>query len=283
MESKDIVRDYIKLYIDEKLNLSSNYLLTAFRNRVDNEENRDRVTEIVNLKEKVDGKIEEVLGDEELNDLKDLSIRKAVIDECYNQLDSDTRTKFKEDLQENLDLAQNLEEPKFDSNLILSEVFIPKEQKTGPEAHIEESILQNDDPEAVKGMNIVEFERNLRDYDFNKFNSRKILAFFEMIKNYNFDVDYADGDKEKIEGFLLMCIYNNNQFLNTLIFEDYFVDFMSKFTTKYLADFESEIDVCKFQESPHVVLLSSYNKHLCYYLDHRFSFFGILRHLEAEF
>ena len=132
MESKDLVHDYIKLYIDEKLNLSSNYLLTAFQNRMDNEENRDRAAELVNLKEKIDQKIQEQLTEEDLNDLKDPTVRKAVVDEILNGIDADSKTKFREDLQENLNLAQDLEEPKFDSNLILSEVFMPKQEKKGP-------------------------------------------------------------------------------------------------------------------------------------------------------
>lgn len=275
-KDRDLVSEYILYTIEETLEYSPHYLLAALNTRLSRTDPDPRLAHIKQLKAEIDSKIRELLDEADLSKLKNAGAKQKLVSDIYGTIDSTQRDKFNADLKENLEEIQKGELASVDTNLILSEVFTSKNDNYDD---IKESKLMVSKVEPIVGINVEKFETDLASFDFTKYNSNKLMAFFEMINKYDFTVEFKDDDKNTFEGFLLILIYNNTQSINSFVFKKSFSEFTKKFTEKFRTAFESSLDSCNFVKASHLVLLCSYNPTLCVYLDKK----GFIEQLVENF
>jgi hypothetical protein len=267
LKAKDIVKEYIQLSIEEKLENrpNSNYLETLLNKNISKKIIKEDPTEILRLKKEIDDKIQKKLGAyDNLSQLKNTAKKIEAVDSIYKEIEREKVKAFESYLEVKEEGEENDDDFNFDANLILSTVFMPenKEKKT----ELEESKVVDF---RKSTLNISKIEPQFKKINFNKFNSNKILSFFEMMKNYNFDFNFESEDKKTFEGVVTVIVNSNNKYMNEFIFKDYFASFVIKFTNYFLVDYQAQIENFDFKTPPLIILISSYNEELCQYLDNK--------------
>lgn len=265
LKDKNLISEYILYSIEETLEHRPHYLISALNTRLSKNSNDSVIVALKQLKTEIDAQIRDAIDQQDLTKLKNPAARQKLTDEIFNNLDKEKREKFNQDLKDNLEEMQKGEIANVDTNLILSEVFMGNTEINNNDFN--ESKINTGATDTMTNINISKFENELIDFDFSKYNSHKLMAFFDMINKYDFSVDFKNEDRTTFEGFLLVLIYNNTRSINSFVFKQSFRKFAKNFTNKFLTDFEVSIDTCDFIKASHLVLLCSYNPALCVYLD----------------
>ena len=269
LTEKNIVKEYIQLKIEEKVENrpNSNHLEIKLNKKISKKKIEEDSKKIIILKKEIDDLITKSIGSyENINDLKDPSKKTEIINSIYDEIGESKIKEFKNNLEiiDDLEKIQN-DDMNFDANLILSTIFNPEKKED-----INESVvIENPRLKKKDMLNISKIKIDYRKINFRKLNSKKILTFFEMMKNYNFDINFSEKDKKLFEGALTLIINSNEKSLNNFIFKDYFQNFVEKFTNFFIEDFEAQIENFYFDTSPLTILLCSYNKNLCQFMENR--------------
>ena len=266
LTEKNIVKEYIQLSIEEKVENrpNSNHLKTKLSKNIGKKKIEEESKKILSLKNEIDDLISKQIGSfGKITDLKDPSKKVELVNSIYDEIGQKKIKEFKGYLDIQEDLPEG--DMNFDANLILSTIFNPEKKMDFNES----VVIDNPRLKEKEMLNLSNIKIQYKKINFGKFNSKKIVTFFEMMKNYNFDIDFGEKDKKLFEGALSLIINSNDKSLNNFIFKDYFQNFVEKFTNFYLLDFEAQIENFDFYGSPLTILLCSYNKHLCQFLENR--------------
>ena len=118
-------------------------------------------------------------------------------------------------------------------------------------------------------MDLDRFEEMVLRLNPKSLNPHKILHYLEFLDSQNLMFRWDQGDRLKYEGFILMLIHNDAQFLNAFVFKPYLQRFVSGFVKHFEEDYKTEISSKEnvLLEAPNLLLLVSFNAELCDYLE----------------
>ena len=147
-------------------------------------------------------------------------------------------------------------------NLVVSGMFLGKNEPEEPE--VEAEPLKMDE-----FMDLNKFEQLVLELDPAKLDPRKILQYIEFLDAQGMMFRWDQGDRIKYEGFILMLIYNDSQFLNSFVFKPYLQRFISQFIAAFEEEYIEEVSNCAslLMDAPNLALLVSFNANLCNHLE----------------
>lgn len=147
-------------------------------------------------------------------------------------------------------------------NLVVSGMFMGK-------ADLEEPELESEPLASEEFMDLNKFEEMVLELDPAKLDPRKILHYLEFLDAQNLMFRWDQGDRIKYEGFILMLIYNDSQFLNSFVFKAYLQRFISRFIAAFEEEYIEEVanTGSLLMDAPNLALLVSFNKDMCNYLE----------------
>jgi hypothetical protein len=147
-------------------------------------------------------------------------------------------------------------------NLVVSGMFMGNAGPDEPE--LESEPLNSDE-----FMDLNKFEELVLELDPAKLDPRKILHYLEFLDAQNLMFRWDQGDRIKYEGFVLMLIYNDSQFLNSFVFKPYLQRFISRFIAAFEEEYVEEVANTEnlLMDAPNLALLVSFNKDMCNYLE----------------
>lgn len=148
-------------------------------------------------------------------------------------------------------------------NLIVSGMFLGGSQ--GGDDELPEGQALNEE----EFMDLDRFEEMVLKLNPKTLNPHKILHYLEFLDSQNLMFRWDQGDRLKYEGFILMLIHNDAQFLNAFIFKPYLQRFISGFVKHFEEDYKAEIAGQEnvLLTAPNLLLLVSFNNDLCDFLE----------------
>jgi hypothetical protein len=147
-------------------------------------------------------------------------------------------------------------------NLVVSGMFLGKGEPEDPE-------MESDPLATEEFMDLNKFEQMVLDLDPAKLDPRKILQYIEFLDAQNLMFKWDQGDRIKYEGFVLMLIYNDAQFLNSFVFKPYLQRFISRFIGFFEEEYIEEVSSAEnlLMDAPNLALLVSFNPDMCNHLE----------------
>ena len=147
-------------------------------------------------------------------------------------------------------------------NLVVSGMFIGTNDPEDPE-------VDSEPMGSGEFMDLNKFEQLVLELDPAKLDPLKILHYLEFLDVQNLMFKWDQGDRIKYEGFILMLIYNDSQFLNSFVFKPYLQRFISRFISAFEEDYIEEVTNTDnlLMDAPNLALLVSFNKEMCNFLE----------------
>ena len=147
-------------------------------------------------------------------------------------------------------------------NLVVSGMFLGK-------GDIDEPQMESEPLNSDEFMDLNKFEELVLELDPAKLDPRKILHYLEFLDAQNLMFKWDQGDRIKYEGFVLMLVYNDSQFLNSFVFKPYLQRFISRFIAAFEDEYIEEVSGTEnlLMDAPNLALLVSFNKDMCDHLE----------------